>query len=246
MPKAVDRRAATPAAASSAGATGREQRDQQAAGPRARRAMPATLAATPERRELQRRTARAPVAATRRSSGASPRYRDGGADSATRRAPRATAGEDHRDQRGRVRETARRARASAAPRAADRGRSPSAGPASTRACSHVEVRIERIARRQVGDEQPIRRAIAGLQQVRRGHVVEVDEQARADREQPARDFGFLLHDRAATLSVASPTAMESPTLTPRRAASRASGHASPRGGMPVARRAIGARGDRRA
>ena len=48
----------------------------------------------------------------------------------------------------------------------------------------------------VGDEQPVRRPVAGLQQVGRRHVVEIDEQARRKRDEAAGDFRFLLDDGA--------------------------------------------------
>ena len=59
-----------------------------------------------------------------------------------------------------------------------------------------EIRIEKVALRHVGDQQPVRRAIAGLQQIGRRDVVQVDQQTRRYRENAARDLRFLLHDRA--------------------------------------------------
>ena len=59
----------------------------------------------------------------------------------------------------------------------------------------LEVTLERIARRQIGDEQAIGGAVAGLQQIGRRHIVDMDQQARPDGEQAARDLGLLLHDR---------------------------------------------------
>ena len=47
----------------------------------------------------------------------------------------------------------------------------------------------------VGDEQAVVRPIAGLQQVGRRHVVEVQQQLGAEREHHARDLGLLLDDR---------------------------------------------------
>ncbi len=55
----------------------------------------------------------------------------------------------------------------------------------------VAIRVAAGAR----DEQPPRGAIAGLQQPRRRHVVDVDQHFRAEREQAAGDFRILLHDR---------------------------------------------------
>jgi hypothetical protein len=103
----------------------------------------------------------------------------------------------------------------------------------------IEIRIEQIALRAIGDEQPVLRAVPGLQQIRRRHVVKVDEEPRPDREHPLATSGSCW-TIAPTLSVASPTAIAPPIATPSRAASRASGQASPRAGIPVARVPSGA------
>ncbi len=60
-------------------------------------------------------------------------------------------------------------------------------------CAIGVERARVLARR---DEQAIRRAVAGLQQVGRGNVVDVHEQLGPEREDDARDLGLLLHDRA--------------------------------------------------
>ncbi len=80
------------------------------------------------------RTARAPAAAARPGSGASPRCRDGGADSATRRA-RSRPRQGSPPPAPRARGTAPRARASAALRAAGRARFPCADRASARSAA---------------------------------------------------------------------------------------------------------------
>ena len=62
----------------------------------------------------------------------------------------------------------------------------------------IEIRAQRVARREIGDEEAIGGAIAGLQEVRRGNVVDVDEKPRRDRQQAAGNLRLLLDDRADT------------------------------------------------
>jgi hypothetical protein len=58
------------------------------------------------------------------------------------------------------------------------------------------VGIEDAAIARVGDQQPVCRAIAWLQQVGRRHIVDIDQQSRSKREQPAGNLGLLLDDGA--------------------------------------------------
>ena len=104
-------------------------------------------------------------------------------------------GEDHRDQRGKAQELL-----GALQRLPD-FRAEIANVFHTLAdlqlaLQPIDVGVEHIARRQIGDEQAIGRAVAGLEEVRSRDVVQIDEQPRTDREQPARDLRFLLDDRA--------------------------------------------------
>ncbi len=59
----------------------------------------------------------------------------------------------------------------------------------------AQIAVERAALRDVGDQEPPRGAVARLQQIRRRHVVEIDEQARPERQQSARDLRLLRDDR---------------------------------------------------
>ena len=189
-----ERRASTPGAGRSADAIDRQQHDEQ------------LLAAEREQR-CRRRSRRAPStrelqheqrerAAPRRAEAA--QHRRGvemAAQIARRRERDRHRGQDHRDQRREAEELL-----GALERLAHLGPQ----------VAHVlhplsrlqlrwqprEVGVERVALREVGDEQPPRRAVAGLQQIGRRHVVEIDEQPRTDREQSARDLRLLLHDRA--------------------------------------------------
>ena len=85
----------------------------------------------------------------------------------------------------------------------------------------------------LGNQQPPRRTIARLQQIRRGHVVEVEQQLRTRRERQSGDLGILRDDGAdGQRRVADGDCV--PLVARRRSASRVSIQASPRPGMPCA------------
>ncbi len=68
-------------------------------------------------------------------------------------------------------------------------------PAFSSALTHVRYASSDVASGAIGDQQSPRRAIARLQQVRRGHVVDVEQELRPEREDDAAHLGLLLHDR---------------------------------------------------
>ncbi len=62
-------------------------------------------------------------------------------------------------------------------------------------CQGLAILLQRGTAAAIGHEQAPRRAISGLQQVRRGYVVDVEQQLGAEREHHAGDFRLVLQDR---------------------------------------------------